>query len=165
MTRAAEQRKVFRLLGLFLNDAFCHRLILIQQKCKGAVYFQTFSQLQLHPLSTLGPKVLLAEPIRVREHTPVCVNKVVFVGLLYRPPPGRKWCEPDWLPEKEGNREVLYAADAGVVFRTEWVELKSPSHLRSDNVADGADTRTHSVAHILIILSGYQLVHEVQKLK
>ncbi len=54
--RAAEQRKVFSLLGLSLNDASCHRLILIQQKCKGAVFFRPSSRLQLHPLSHSWPQ-------------------------------------------------------------------------------------------------------------
>lgn len=159
MTRAAEQRKVFSLLRLSLNDAFCHRLILIQQQSEGAVFLRPSSQLQLHPLAHSWPKGAFGQSLHdvYVSNTRVCVNELVCVGSFVSSP----------LPVGSGASQIEFQRKTGIERRfmlltPGWSsELKRPLHLRSDNVTDGFDTRTQSFVHILIILSG-QLVHEVQ---
>ena len=82
------------------------------------------SQLQLHPPSHSWPQGASggASP-STWAHTLLSVNEFVSVGSFVSSSSSRKWCEPDWVPEKGGNREALYAADAGSVCTAEWVEL------------------------------------------
>lgn len=83
MLRAAEQRKVFRLLGLSLNDAVHHRLILVQQKCKGHSLLPTFLPNAAAPTQpTLGPKVLLAALLREHKYECVCFERVCLCGVF-----------------------------------------------------------------------------------
>lgn len=81
-SRAAEQSKVFRLVGWSQHDAVCHCLILTQQKCKGC---SLLPQLQLHPPSHSWPSGALGSSYTyVSTHSEwVCVcEQVCLCGVF-----------------------------------------------------------------------------------
>ena len=84
-TRAAEQREVFTLRGLSLNDASCHRVILGQQECERCSLLPPPS-CSYTRRPTLGPKVLLvgASPCtwaHTLVHERVCLCGVFCIAV------------------------------------------------------------------------------------
>lgn len=81
MSWEAEQRKVFRLLGLSPNNAVCHRLILIQQKCKGRSLLPTFLPNAAAPTIPFSAPRCFWQLFYVSTHMSVC-EQVCLCGVF-----------------------------------------------------------------------------------
>lgn len=132
-SRAAQQRKVFcrwdppKMMPSAVISSSCSRSV------KGAVFLPSCSCTHR---PTFGPQVLLAALTRMWAHiVSVCVwTSMSMWGLLYHAVlVGSDWL--DWVPEKEGNRDMLYTGDQDWCSN-EWAELpawKTPLALWCDN--------------------------------
>lgn len=129
MAAAVEQRKVFRLRRLSPSDAVRPRL---PSSPSGSAWsrppsFGRASQLAAAPtrpaLGSKVPHVFTSTPERETggANRLVCVGS--FVWLLL---PGGSGVSQMWVPEEEGNREVLHASELNEL------KPKRPSRLRCD---------------------------------